>query len=63
MTFVDDIMVAETAKNKSSGWPDVTKTAWAEQTNVFYCTEVLLTSPEKNLDKPGTDSFELDPQI
>lgn len=49
MTFVDDIMVTEIAKNENP-WPDVASTACLGQTNVFYCTKMLLTNPEQ---KPG----------
>lgn len=49
MTFVDDIMVTEIAKNENP-WPDVANTACLGQTNVFYCTKMLLTNPEQ---KPG----------
>lgn len=35
MTFVDDIVVTEIAKNESPERPDVANTAWLGQTNVF----------------------------
>lgn len=50
MTFVDDIIITEIAKNESPGWPDAANTAWLGQTNVFYCNKMFLTNPEK---KPG----------
>lgn len=35
MTFVDDIVVTEIAKNESPERPDVANTGWLGQTNVF----------------------------
>lgn len=49
MTFVDDIMVTEIAKNKSPEWPDAANTAWLGQTNVFYCNKMLPTNSEQKL--------------
>jgi len=63
MTFVDDIVISETAKTESPGQPDVTNcTAWLGQTNhIASCNKMFLANMGKNQDKHCNVSFGFDP--